>query len=1023
MTLTATPAPDSEIISWNNCDEVSPDLTRCEIALDADRQIGVNFGYKTADIAENFIDLSAAEIIFIDANGNPLGALDADGWMKVRIEPTQTALWKHLEVLQASEDGYYITGDEGEGFLRKVIEIKQQPDPGVTEFLFRTVEASLEEVVKQGTLFISKNFTYDEFDIEELNQRAVRLGRRAPAADGAIPVGEQDGVFLVPPSNPNEEVFTLKFDDYEIPASPSSDRATRSLSLVSVKGETDLYNNILKVEGEVSVALVGIDFGLSWDYGILDGLSIESFKFVPKIELKEKIALKISGDVDGFFNKKKKIKSIPLKRQVVFVGYLPVYLKLALDFYLGANGKLSAEVNVIEIESTQKIQGGFVYSDVNGFKFVKKFDIAPNLVKPSAGVSLSAEIVSFAQAGFGLYLYGLPLADTPLVTGSLKLKTDLIDFKTSQGTTECPANRSLSTWAGIIIEAGRSEHLSQDLKKYKLTRPLAKILDKLKVELFKNEWLLAKAPLGADCLGPAYLHLTGGDIVTTVSLPANEKITQVYTVKNTGSAALDWRLDPIDDGVTKIEFLNIFNEVVTQEMKLSYMDSQLVRVTVDPKKIPAETTYRKKLKFVNKVDPGLLVTLTDEETGTTERDIVVKVTADDPDAPDGVTWGDPHLVTFDRLSYDFQGAGEFILVKEPDQDFEIQVRQEPWHGSKSVTINTAIAMNVGGNKVGFYLGQPPRINGVHQPLSDNEPYLFDAEAHLSGGYVNKRGNTYTVVWPDGKGAVKVTDRSTWLWIDVYLTQEQKGQVTGLLGNADGDNANDIAGRAGEQIPITEVHTTYAESWRLQAADKSWFDYDGVDPNSFTIQNFPKPADLKTVETLDAATYVEAEKVCREARILNDALLQGCILDYVLTKDESFVQKLPLDDTPLDILPTVENVQQVAHIDLVEGALQLQVRVEETNETFDAELEVHPEGVVLKELKPLQELSFSTAIIAPAYKPRFSLTNNTLDVPVIALPGESGKKLYSANLYIAHPPPRLKRTDVFFAFGHVAPIGR
>jgi hypothetical protein len=46
-------------------------------------------------------------------------------------------------------------------------------------------------------------------------------------------------------------------------------------------------------------------------------------------------------------------------------------------------------------------------------------------------------------------------------------------------------------------------------------------------------------------------------------------------------------------------------------------------------------------------------------------------------APSGSSTGDPHILTFDGLHYDFQAIGDFVLVKALDSDLEIQVRQAP----------------------------------------------------------------------------------------------------------------------------------------------------------------------------------------------------------------------------------------------------------------------------------------------------------------------------------------------------------
>ena len=61
------------------------------------------------------------------------------------------------------------------------------------------------------------------------------------------------------------------------------------------------------------------------------------------------------------------------------------------------------------------------------------------------------------------------------------------------------------------------------------------------------------------------------------------------------------------------------------------------------------------------------------------------------DAYDGITaltWGDPHLTTFDGFRYDFQSPGEFTLVASKTDDYQVQVRQELMAGSSSVSYTT-----------------------------------------------------------------------------------------------------------------------------------------------------------------------------------------------------------------------------------------------------------------------------------------------------------------------------------------------
>ena len=84
--------------------------------------------------------------------------------------------------------------------------------------------------------------------------------------------------------------------------------------------------------------------------------------------------------------------------------------------------------------------------------------------------------------------------------------------------------------------------------------------------------------------------------------------------------------------------------------------------------------------------------------------------------------GDPHVTTLDGTRYDFQGAGEFVMLRAPD-GAEVQVRQapvatsfdpglSPHHGlATCVSLNTAVAARVGGRRVTYQ----PNLSGEPDP--------------------------------------------------------------------------------------------------------------------------------------------------------------------------------------------------------------------------------------------------------------------------------------------------------------------
>ena len=147
--------------------------------------------------------------------------------------------------------------------------------------------------------------------------------------------------------------------------------------------------------------------------------------------------------------------------------------------------------------------------------------------------------------------------------------------------------------------------------------------------------------------------------------------------------------------------------------------------------------------------------------------------------------GDPHLYTFDRRFYSFQAVGEFVLVK--GDGMEIQVRQQPFEDSTTVSVNTAVAVSVAGQK--------RMISGAGQ-----------AE------------------WPDGS-AMWVTPIGAYgLRVQVLLADARKGKVSGLLGNYDGDKDNDVdltEGTFGKGLNnvVKDNDMNFPPEWRLSRSGR------------------------------------------------------------------------------------------------------------------------------------------------------------------------------------------------------------
>lgn len=161
----------------------------------------------------------------------------------------------------------------------------------------------------------------------------------------------------------------------------------------------------------------------------------------------------------------------------------------------------------------------------------------------------------------------------------------------------------------------------------------------------------------------------------------------------------------------------------------------------------------------------------------------------------GRSYGDPHIRTFDGNSFSFQTAGEYILSSSPDRTFEVQARQQPQ--SNDVSLNTAVAMNVYGDRVGIYASNfpdaqsstPIRVNGRAIYLSNETYYL------PRGGTIQNTGQEYVVTWPTGEKVQAKLSRTSgmrFMNLSVFV-YKCNGNYYGVMGNANGRSSDDFSG--------------------------------------------------------------------------------------------------------------------------------------------------------------------------------------------------------------------------------------
>lgn len=280
--------------------------------------------------------------------------------------------------------------------------------------------------------------------------------------------------------------------------------------------------------------------------------------------------------------------------------------------------------------------------------------------------------------------------------------------------------------------------------------------------------------------------------------------------------------------------------------------------------------------------------------------------------------GDPHIVTTNGISYDFQAAGEFTVLKKEDTSFELQTRQSPvltnftpdanaYTGLAScVSLNTAVALRVGKRRITYQPAGEASDSTKQLQLRVDGKSVDPASGFNLGG-----GNVINKTTADGGIDISLADSTRiivtplfwasqgYWYLDVQAlnTPAREGVMGHILAKDWLPRAPDGSSFGPKPASLLDRHVLlnqkFANAWRVSSST-SLFDYDrGTTTADFTDVNWPpESGKLCTSTTVRGPTPIVkeprpdiAKKACRG--IKDKTIYTNCIFDVTVMGDTVF----------------------------------------------------------------------------------------------------------------------------------------
>ena len=495
VSFTVTPSDDVKINRWDGCDQVSNDLSTCYLySIQEDKLIIPTVTYTETIYADNVKDLTGFYTTVADDNVTYTISLDLNDSSEKR------AL---IESIIA--DDIIINTSDSQKYFRKVISVTK-----VDEYNYNMVtsDVSFLELYKQGSATLNRELTHE--DLAESTRTINRSLRN-----------QYGNIRLLPPTKPNDNVFVLEFGK-SITNNESLNRA-----IESEESEAFQLTEGVKLEGKLSFKLdADFNFNTSWSYLVP---TLDSMRFAIKSDIKSE--LKIIGTVEfANFNGEKQIGQTLRFR--IPVPSSPIWVDATLTFYIGGTGKLEGIVTVGG-EAGVNTKIGFNY--VNGH------------IRPIGDFTPNGKLLATGEVKFstGAYLKSLPSLTVLSIAGmgidnrlGIYAESSIVNGYSTSGS-ECDmwkgkayakfSTGPVFTWDPWLREFDWAEKIEKDVNaEYSRSSSLSWVL---------KEW-------SNPCTeNPSYLDVTGEDIEESIIASEGIDKSYAYTVKNTGEAALNWKIE------------------------------------------------------------------------------------------------------------------------------------------------------------------------------------------------------------------------------------------------------------------------------------------------------------------------------------------------------------------------------------------------------------------------------------------------------------------------------------------------